>query len=126
VIHESGRHDGRACCVPGGGRPALVELVDVVRELTRSRYVYAGPDAPEVTFLAGVENPTRWLFEIFEDDAARTDRTLEALQRHDVDVVVLNTRARFSSMSSELVTALATTYPHERSVGRFLVRWSGP
>lgn len=99
------------------------ELVDVVRDLTRSPYVYAGPDASEVSFLAGLENPTRSLFEIFEDDELRTERTLDALARHDVNVVVINTRPRFSSMPADLVAALTAAYPNEVRVGRFVVRW---
>lgn len=99
------------------------ELVDVVQDLTRSRYVYAGPDAPEVSFLTGLENPTRSLFEMFEEDELRTERTLDALATHDVNVVVINTRPRFSPMSTDLVAALTTAYPNEVRVGRFVVLW---
>jgi hypothetical protein len=97
------------------------DLVDVVQDLTRSRYVYAGPDAPEVSFLAGLENPTRSLFEIFEDEELRTERTLDALAKHDVNVVVINTEPGFSPMSTELVAALTAAYPNEVRVGRFVV-----
>ncbi|MEX0837850.1 MAG: glycosyltransferase family 39 protein [Gemmatimonadota bacterium] len=111
--------------VPAAEADEYGRLVAAVLELTRSSYVYAGPDAPEVTFLAGLHNPTRSLFEIFEEDEARTERTMDALESHDVNVVVLNTRARFSSMPADLVTALVARYPNEMRVGRFLIRWSG-
>ncbi|MDZ7780687.1 MAG: glycosyltransferase family 39 protein [Gemmatimonadota bacterium] len=109
--------------VPISDATEYTRLVEVVRDLTRSRYVYAAPDAPEVSFLSGLENPTRSLFEIFEDDHSRTDRTLASLKAHDVNVIVVNTRAQFSSMPADLVAALVAEYPDQMRIGKFLVRW---
>lgn len=98
------------------------ELVEAIHALTDGPYLYATPDAPEVSFLAGLENPTRTLFEVFEDPATRTERTLAALEEHEVDLIVVNTRPFFSSMPADLAAALSEAYPLQVRVGRFLLR----
>ena len=109
--------------VPLSEAAEYVQLVDAVRSLSAGPYVYATPDAPEVSFLAGLRNPTRTLFEVFEDADTRTASTLRALEAHDVNVVVVNTRPHFSTAAPGLLQELARRYPQSRRIGRFVVRW---
>jgi hypothetical protein len=80
----------------------------------------AGPDSPEVYFLARRLNPSGVFFEFFsgglagEGDAAWTETS----------VVVLNHRPGFSPAPSERLSgSIRNLFPHGESVGRFEVRW---
>lgn len=100
-------------------------LVHTVQELDPGPYILAFPDSPEVYFLTGTRNPTRSLFDFLDpDQAGRTGRILEALDRQDVRVVVVNRRPLFSGPPDPgLLNALQARYPQAREVGRFLVAW---
>lgn len=86
--------------------------------------IWAGPDAPEVWFLAGAPNPTPTLYE-FLDPAPPSAASLTTLFReHDVKVVVVNTRPLFSApLGAEVLEHVVATFPEGESVGPFLVRW---
>ena len=105
-------------------RAEYERLVPLVRARARGGYAYAGPDAPEVYFLAGLRNPTPTLFDFFDDPRGRTERVLSALERHGVSVVAINHAPGFSDpMDPRLAAALAARYPNAERVGRFTVRW---
>jgi hypothetical protein len=100
------------------------DLVPLVQKHARGGYTWASPDAPEIYFLAGLRNPTRTLFEFFDDPVDRTPRILRALDSHGVTVIVLNVRPEFSaSITKELAEELVRRYPSYANVGRFHVRW---
>ena len=87
-------------------------------------YIYAAPDAPEVYFLSGRRNPTRTLYDFFDEPTMRTARVLSALREKDVRVVAINRGPEFSNVvSDDLRAALEREYPRAEGVGRFLVRW---
>jgi hypothetical protein len=99
-------------------------LVPLVQSHARGGYTWASPDAPEVYFLAGLKNPTRTLFDFFDDPVDRTPRILHALDSHGVTAIVLNVRPEFSaSITKELAEELVRRYPSYANVGRFHVRW---
>ena len=103
---------------------AYQRLIPLLRARARGGYTWASPDCPEIYFLSGLKNPTRSLFDFFDDTTGRTDRVLQALERRGVTVVVLNARAAFSStLSDELVAAIEQRYPFATNVGPFHVRW---
>ena len=105
-------------------RDEYVGLVTTIQRHSTGRFIYASPDAPEVYFLAEKENPTRTLFDFFDDSTSRTSRVLAAIKQHDVDVIVINNRPRFSGpMASDLRDSLARSYSDSTEVGNFLVRW---
>jgi hypothetical protein len=80
----------------------------------------AGPDAPEVYFLAGRLNPSGVLFDFFSGGIAGEDDTAWTGTR----VVVLNHRPGFSPPPSEQLSAsVRSLFPNGESVGRFEVRW---
>jgi hypothetical protein len=90
----------------------------------RGGYTWASPDSPEVYFLSGLKNPTRTLFDFFDDDTERTPRILSTLERHGVTAVVLNAVPQFSDqVPEELRHALEARYPSAMNIGRFQIRW---
>jgi hypothetical protein len=91
----------------------------VTRHVGRGELL-AGPDAPEVYFLAGRLNPSGVLFDFFSGGIAGEDDTAWAGTR----VVVLNHRPGFSPAPSEQLAAnIRSLFPNGESVGRFEVRW---
>ena len=87
-------------------------------------YIYAAPDCPEVYFLSGKRNPTRTMFDFFDDASERTARVLQAIDDHQVQVVALYSQPEFSgAIAPDLMAALGQRFPQARQVGRFEVRW---
>lgn len=101
-----------------------VSLVRELRAHSRSAYTYAGPDAPQVYFLSGLRNPTRTLFDFFDDPVARTQRILSTLNARGVTAVVINARGDFSgTMTTDLAASLEMRFPRHEQIGRFTLRW---
>lgn len=93
-------------------------------------FIYAAPDCPEVYFLADRRNPTRTMYDFFDDDwgspRARAERILGALATTGVKVVVINRAGEFSGrLNPELQRSLARLYPRTRLIGNFTVMWRG-
>ena len=98
--------------------------VGVLQRHARGGYTWASPDCPEIYFLAGLRNPTRSLFDFFDDPAGRSARILTALERKGVTAVVLNRAPQFSpQISDELIAELERRYPFGANLGKFQVRW---
>jgi hypothetical protein len=83
-------------------------------------YIYAAPDCPEVYFFTGRKNPTRTMFDIFDDDFGtpeRVERTLQLLRDRNVQLVVAKHRGDFSGpFNQQLADAIRTRYPHSYQV----------
>jgi hypothetical protein len=110
--------------VEAGEKATYEPAVAAVREHAQGGYIWAGPDCPEVYFLSGKRNPTRTLFEFFDEPSGRTARVLEAIERHDVHVVVFNRRKLFSSvLPQDLAEALVERFPHTLDANWLQVRW---
>jgi hypothetical protein len=79
-----------------------------------------------VYFLTGLRNPTRTIFDFFDEPEGRTARILGALDARGVNVVVINhdEALSFSAQpAADLRAGLEARYPHGRAVGQFEVRW---
>ena len=87
--------------------------------------MWAGPDAPEVYFLADAQNHTRTLFDFFDADSVATRPLPQRLADGGVEVVVVKLAPPFSpALADSTLAALALAYPNVRTVGdAFLVRW---
>jgi hypothetical protein len=95
-----------------------------VRAHATGEYIWAGPDAPEVYFLSGKRNPTRTLFDFFDDPTERSARVLTAIDRHDVRAIVIHLGAAFSGpLPPALQDSLARRFPNADSAGSFQIRW---
>jgi hypothetical protein len=94
-------------------------LVSSIDGHLRGGTLVAGPDCPEVYFLAGLRNPSGALFDFFSeskpDDAARWMKG---------DVIVINHRPEFSPPPSDrLVDVLRREFEWGNQFGRFEIRW---
>jgi hypothetical protein len=108
-------------------RATYEELVGVIDQHSRSDFIYATPDCPEVYFLSSRRNPTRTLFDLFDEPEGRTSRILEALRARNVNLVVVNRKPDFSGApTASLMDSLSANYPQSRNVGDFLVLWRSP
>jgi hypothetical protein len=96
----------------------------LLKQHARGEYTWASPDAPEIYFLSGLRNPTRSLFDFFDDQNGRTARIVSTLDRNHVTAIALNTEPAFSAaIPADLMSTLATRYPFAASVGKFRIRW---
>lgn len=87
-------------------------------------YTYAAPDAPEIYFLSGLENPTTTMHEFLDPPTGRTERVLESLRRRDVTAIAINRSPRFSGpLPPALMDSLRTWYPDSASTPFFVIRW---
>jgi hypothetical protein len=110
--------------VPAHEAEMYRRAVPLLQQHARGGYTWAAPDSPELYFLSGLRNPTRSLFDFFDDTTGRTTRTLEALDRHAVTAVVINSAPQFSpEIAPDLAAELGRRYPHAADVGKFQVRW---
>jgi hypothetical protein len=99
-------------------------LISLVRAEARGQFIYATPDCPEVYFLSGFRNPTRTMFDFFDDPKDRTRRILELLEGNAVNLVVLNAMPGHSErVPQDLAEAIAVRFPRRSVIGRFTVRW---
>jgi hypothetical protein len=109
-------------------RPAEAEtyrgVISLVEQKATNGAVYAGPDCPEVYFLAGLRNPTRMVFDGFEDYAHETSRVLSAIDATNPSVVVINRLPAVSTpFPGDLRQTLAARFPEMVYIGKFEVRW---
>lgn len=99
-------------------------LVPLLQARARGGYMWASRDCPDVYFLAGLRNPTRTLFDFFDDTTQYTARTLRTLDQYGITVIVMNRYPAFSpQFSDELVAALEKRYPYGTDIGPYNVRW---
>jgi len=98
------------------------KLVQIIRAHSDRKLGYAGPDAPEVYFLAESSASARALFDFFqeEDGSPRDDPAYMSR----FDLVVLNHEPQFSSeLPAETLERLARQFPQSEPAGHFEVRW---
>jgi hypothetical protein len=110
--------------VPASDALEYQSVVDTLVLHARGAFTFAGPDLPEVYFLAGLRNPTRSLFDFLEPSATSADRVLAAIDERHITAVVTNREARYSSrLSPDLEAGLESWFPTARTIGRLTVRW---
>jgi hypothetical protein len=110
--------------VPVGDAETYKVAVKVLQQHARGAYTWASPDCPEVYFLSGLRNPTRSVFDFFDDERGRTARILATLDQHRVTAIALNSAPEFSArISADLLGELERRYPFAASVGKFQIRW---
>ncbi len=98
-------------------------VADVAAHSAPGDAIWAGPDAPEIYFLAERRNPTRFFYEILADPATRERDILEALETADVSVIVINRTPDFSRFSGDFARALMQRFPHAVDRQWYEVRW---
>ncbi len=104
---------------------AYREVVEVLRAHAPSGVVYAGPDAPEVYFLANLRNPTPAIFDFLVPDTLFHYRLVEDLDRSGISAVALKEHFIHSApLEPEVVAALERRFPLATRVGGFTIRWA--
>jgi hypothetical protein len=100
------------------------KLIPLIQEHAGTDEIYAAPDCPEVYFLAGYRNPTRFIYDFLDKQAALKENVLKLLDTHPIRVLVLN-RKPFGSetVPDDLLTAFTQRFPKQETVGHFEVRW---
>ena len=65
------------------------DAVDLLRTHATSGVIYAGPDAPEIYFLAQLRNPTPAIFDFLVPDTLFHQHLVENLDRNGISAVAL-------------------------------------
>lgn len=104
--------------------PIYHRLISLIKQHAGVGEIYAAPDSPQVYFLAGYKNPTRELFDFFDEKYPDLPGTIELMDTHSIRVVVLNTLPDFSpALPPDIHDALVRRFPQTEKVGPFEVRW---
>lgn len=100
------------------------KLIPLIQRHAGKAEIYAAPDCPQIYFLAGYRNPTRAMFDFFEEDYGSYEQTLKLLDSRPIRVVVINDDPGFSSaLPDHFQAALSDRFPEETSIGDFRVLW---
>jgi hypothetical protein len=88
--------------------------------------IFAGPDCPEVYFLADRRNVTPTLLDFLDRDfgtPAHAARILATLDREHIDVVVLRRQRIFTPLDQELIRAVEARYPGKTMLPPYSIHW---
>jgi len=87
--------------------------------------IYAGPDAPEIYFLAHLRNPTPAIFDFLVPDSLFRQRLVDDLDGNRISAVALKHGFIHSvPVEPEVLDVLERRFPSSRLVGdRFTIRW---
>jgi Dolichyl-phosphate-mannose-protein mannosyltransferase len=100
-------------------------LIPFVKELAHGKPILAGPDAPEVYFLADLKNPTSLLFDSVEDPMAY-ERQIRSLLLEPSDLKVVVIKEKWDPPTVPLLILrqqVSSSFPHSRKIGFFTVYW---
>ncbi|MGH7516106.1 MAG: ArnT family glycosyltransferase [Gemmatimonadales bacterium] len=101
------------------------EAIELLRAHATSGVVYAGPDAPEIYFLANLHNPTPAIFDFLVPDSLFHRRLAEGLDRSGISAVALKHGFIHSApLEAEVVAAFERRFPSATRAGRFTIRWA--
>ncbi len=99
-------------------------VIPLLQKHSHGDFLYAAPDCPELYFLSGLKNPTRTLVDFLDDPSNRTQRILDSIDQHAINVIAINNHPEFSPwIDAHLRAALVERFPNYEKVGRFQVRW---
>jgi hypothetical protein len=91
---------------------------------SKSQYIYAAPECPELYFLSGFRDPLPKLPDPSEDPNIGTQGVLDLIHRHAINLAVLNGDAQFSGpVHPDLKAAIEREFQNGTQVGQFEVRW---
>lgn len=100
------------------------DLIQLIRQHAAGDYIYAGPDCAEIYFLTGLKNPTRTLFDSFDEPAGRTRRILDSINARHITVLAFNEKPGFAGkINHDLEDRVQADFPYSRQIGHFQVRW---
>lgn len=99
-------------------------LINIARQKSGSRYIYAAPDCPEVYFLSGLKNPTPTIIDFLGDENQKALDIYALLESKGVKIVVINRAPWFSGrLNYTFFAAFQKHFPHSMDLDHFTVRW---
>lgn len=101
------------------------ELIPLVRNLAGDSPVLAGPDCPEIYFLAGIKNPTLILYDSLEDPHNYEQRMKSLFDRPNyLKVAVIHDSEIAVPYQTALLRSLASSrFSNSRKIDHFTVFW---
>jgi len=110
--------------VPSQDKATYEGVVRLLRDHVSSGTIYAGPDCPEVYFLAGRSNPTRAMFDFLSPVAENRAWMARLLEDAPIQAAVINLKPQFSAaLDPGAVAELEKRFPRSERVGQFVVRF---
>lgn len=101
-----------------------MDVVRFVRNVAGDNQIFAGPNCPEVYFLAGAKNPTPILFDSLQDARTYPYDMRSLFDRPNfVKLAVIEDLPNSSDQLHILRSLVITRFPHSRKIGSFTVYW---
>jgi hypothetical protein len=110
--------------VDADSREVYGTLIRKIQEAVpeESASIFAGPDCPEIYFLSGRRNPTKILYEVFEDSPTLEDDILREVMTRPCRAVTVNLAPEFSRpFSPHFHAVLKTLFVEEARFGHFVL-----
>jgi hypothetical protein len=99
-------------------------VMDLIAAHLDGGALVAGPDCPEVYFLAGQFNPAGTLFDFFGREISADEGLSDLPAWSSASVIVLNHRKSFSrGLAPHLLADIRKAFPKAEGTGSFEVRW---
>jgi Dolichyl-phosphate-mannose-protein mannosyltransferase len=101
------------------------ELIPFLKRQSAGQPIFAGPDCPEIYFLADLQNQTPFFFDFFAQPLEYTAHLQRLLDRPGfIKVAVVNNDPAFSLPHRDILRALIVTrFPESRKFAHFEVFW---
>jgi hypothetical protein len=101
------------------------ELIPFIKTIAGEDAIFAGPDCPEIYFLAGIKNRTPVVFDSLEDtrDYQRTVKSLMDRPNFLRAVVLHDATASGGFQLQVLRPLVVSRFPNSRKIGSFTVYW---
>ncbi len=110
--------------IPATEAATYRRVTSLLRVHARGGATIAGPDAPELYFLADVRNPTPMIYDFLTRTSVRDHDILAAIAQDRITAIVVNRSPPFSPRyHPSLLSRLEEDFPHHVSVGQYDVRW---
>lgn len=110
--------------IPASEAATYRRVTSLLRAHARGGATIAGPDAPEIYFLADLRNPTPMIYDFLTRTSVRDRDILDAVAQDHITAIVVNHSPPFSPQyDPSLLSGLEEDFPHDVTVGQYDVRW---
>ena len=101
------------------------ELIPFIKKIAGGNAIFAGPDCPEIYFLADIKNQTPIIFDSLEDtrDYERNMKSLLDRPNFIKTAVLHDATVSAAYLLQVLRPLIATRFPNSRKIGSFTVYW---
>ena len=102
-----------------------MELIPFIRKISGGDAIFAGPDCPEIYFLAGIKNQTPIIFDSLEDTRDYQSNMKALLDRSNfLKAAVLHDATASGVFQLQILRPLMVSrFPNSRKIGSFTVYW---